>query len=353
MEEKKLRKIRLSNEYISSFSLQISLLIHAGINIADGLFLLMEDENDKDIRDLLEFLANKVDEGHQLSDAMRESNAFPSYVVNMAATGEETGRTEAAFNSLTEYYEGQRELNDRIRNAVLYPAILMVLMLIIIGVLLVKVLPIFNTVYNQLGGSLSGIAAGLLGLGKGIHKALPVIMGILIVAIVLGIIIMFSNAVRSKFHEVFVRYFGDTGLTRKIATSRFASALSMGMMSGLPMEEALKSAMSFTSESRGGKTRYNNCMEKLEAGSPLADALRDAKIFAPMYCRMLALGVKSGAGDTVMAEIARRLQDEVTAEIDIRVGRIEPTIVIVTSVIVGIILLSVMLPLMNIMSAIG
>ena len=101
MEEKKIRKIRLSNEYISSFSLQISLLIHAGINIADCLFLLMEDENDKDIRDLLEFLANKVDEGHQLSDAMRESNAFPSYVVNMAATGEETGRTEAAFNSLT------------------------------------------------------------------------------------------------------------------------------------------------------------------------------------------------------------------------------------------------------------
>lgn len=346
-------KLTLSNEYLSAFSLQLSLLIHAGISIADGLHLLKEDEKNNRIKEMLSQMAEEVDDGCQLSEAMRRSNAFPEYVINMAATGEQTGRTEDAFRALTQHYESQRQLRERVRNAIAYPIMLLILMLIIIAVLLVEVLPIFSSVYKQLGGRMTGMAAGLLKTGYGIQKALPVILICVAIVIGIGLCIWFSKGLRAALVKAYHKFFGEYGIVKKISMARFASALAMGMMSGLPMEEALRTAMSFNEESSKTHKRYEECLKRLEDGSPLADALKESKVFAPMYCRMIALGVKSGAGDSIMEEIAKRLEDDATRAIDEKVARIEPTIVIVTSIIVGVILLSVMIPLMNIMSTIG
>ncbi len=348
-----MKKITLSNEYLSAFTLQMSLLIHAGINLADGLHLLAEDEKYQSIKNLLLYLAEEMDDGIQLSDAMRNSESFPEYVVNMTATGEVTGRTEAAFQSMTKHYETQRQLNNRVRSAIMYPLVLLILMLLIIGILLVKVLPIFNTVYKQLGGSLKGMAAGLLNLGKGIGNALPVIAVVMGIILLVVIVLAISNSLRRQVLSIYKRWFGDRGITKKVGVARFASALSMGMMSGLPMEDAWRSAMNFNEESNKVKLRYEKCLVDLEGGLPLADALKKAEVFAPMYCRMIALGIKSGAGDSIMEEVANRLEEDAMSAIDEAVGRIEPTIVIVTSILVGIILLAVMLPLMNIMATIA
>ncbi|MCR4955944.1 MAG: type II secretion system F family protein [Lachnospiraceae bacterium] len=348
-----MKRISLSDEYLSAFTLQMSLLLHAGINVADGLHLLAEDEKNKSIKELLLELADDVDDGKQLSEAMENSGCFPSYMVNMTYTGEMTGRGEESFKAMAEHYESQRQLNDRIRRAVTYPLVLLVLMLLIIGILLVKVLPIFNTVYQQLGGQLTGMAAGLLGVGEGLKNSLPVLGVILAIVLLAVIIIGCVKSVRYKVERGYRKHFGGKGILKKVGMARFASALSMGMMSGLPMEEALEMAMNFNEEADATKARYEQCLSKLKDGEPIAGALRDTEIFAPMYCRMLALGVRSGAGDSIMEEISKRLEEDAVNAIDDRVSRIEPTIVIVTSIIVGIILLAVMLPLMNIMSTIA
>lgn len=348
-----MKKITLSNEYLSAFTMQLSLLIHAGINLADGIHLLAEDEGSESVKQLLVTLGEKMDDGMQLSEAMAQTGVFPEYMVHMARTGEQTGRTEEAFRSMAEHYESQRQLSDRIKSAILYPVVLLILMLIIIGILLVRVLPIFHTVYQQLGGSLTGVAAGLLGVGEGLKASLPIIGILMGVIILFGFIMMFSNGMRAKVVKQYKKFFGSKGISRKIGTARFASAMSMGMMSGLPMEEALKMAMSFYEESPKVKAIYEDCLNRLHSGEPLADALRQSGVFASLYCRMLAVGIRSGAGDVVMEEIAERLQEDAQSAIEDTVAKIEPTIVIVTSIMVGIILLAVMLPLMNIMVTIG
>lgn len=348
-----MKKIKLSNDYLSAFCLQISLLLHAGISIGDGLHMLAEDEEDPQAKEMLSMMGAQVDDGLQISDVMEQNGCFPDYVVYMTRTGEETGRTEAAFKALSDYYEEQRQLSERIRSALLYPVVLLILMLLIIGVLLIRVLPIFNTVYKQLGGSMTGIAAGLLQFGDVLRTALPVIgvvMG-LVAAVVL--VLYFSDSLRGKVAGLVKRQLGDRGIFHKVGMARFASALSMGMMSGLSMEEAMRTAMGFHEESPKVKAGYEQCLKNLEDGEPLAESLKKAGVFPNLYCRMLSLGVKSGAGDDIMAEIARRLEDDASQSIDGVVTRIEPTIVIVTSILVGVILLSVMIPLMNIMASIG
>ena len=348
-----MKKLTLSREYLAAFALQMSFLVHAGINMADGIHLLAEDERNPRIKNLMENIALQMDDGVPLSDAMRNSGGFPEYVINMTITGEATGRIETAFQAMAEHYETQRQFNQRIRSAILYPIILMSLMLIIIGILLIKVLPIFESVYQQLGGKLEGIGAGLFRLGQAMNGALPAIGVIAVAVLALGLIIWYSAPVRNCLVRGYKRLFGDRGLTRKVGMARFASALSMGMLSGLLIEDSMRMAMNFHEESPGIRKRYEACLQKLEAGEPLAEALNEAKIFSPLYCRMIAIGVKSGAGDSVMAEIAKRLEIDAMQAIDETVAKIEPTIVIFTSVIVGVILLSVMLPLLNIMSTIA
>ena len=348
-----MKKIILSNEYISAFCLQIALLMHAGINLADGIHMLAEDETDEKSKELLQFLAGELDDGIQLSEAMAETGCFPDYVINMAATGEGTGRTEQAFKALADYYDNQKQLNDRIRSALVYPIVLLFLMVIIIGILLVQVLPIFNKVYNQLGSSMDGMAGGLLKLGQGLSNFLPVIGVVVGAFAVTAILILYNSKVRNVVISWFRRHFGEYGLNRKISMARFASAFTMGMLSGLPMEEAMKLAAAFHQDVPQANERYELCLRLLEQGEPLAEAMRTAKIFEPLYCRMLALGIKSGNGDDVMEEISRRLNDDAAQSIEELVSKVEPTIVIVTSIIVGIILVAVMLPLMNIMTSIG
>ena len=148
---------QVSKEEIASLCLELSLLLHAGVETGSALYLLAEEGEQVE---LLSDLAKRVDEGAPSMRPLRESGAFPIYVYGLVEVGERTGRTEEALSALARYYEGRVRLARRIRSALLYPAVMLALMLVVIGVLLVKVLPIFDDVYASLGGRLSGVAGG-------------------------------------------------------------------------------------------------------------------------------------------------------------------------------------------------
>lgn len=344
---------KLSNDYVSSFCLEMSLLMHAGIGTEDGLYLLMEDEEDVSVKKMLRSMADKVADGYSFSTAIRETGRFPKYVSDMLETGEQTGRQEQSFRSLSDYYDRQNQLANQVRSALLYPSILLVLMLIILVVLLVKVLPVFNQVYEQLGGTLGTTAGMLLSLGQWIDRCMPVFCIVIGMLVVVGALLAAVPALRHFIIEKYKVVFGDTGITKQLSEAQFAAAMSMGMRSGLNTEEAFRTAMLFHSSTKKAEKRYEKCLEMLEMGEPLAECFKQNKILDVVYCRILELGAKSGTSDTAMEEIARRMDDSVQMAIQRKVGRIEPTIVIITSLLVGVVLIAVMLPLINIMSSIG
>lgn len=344
-----MRKKNLTDVELSAFCLELALLLHAGYPMAEGLHLLYEESGSP----MLSKLCNRMDEGSSLAGALRESGAFPDYLCHMAETGERTGRAEAAFRSLSAYYENRRQLGKRIRSALLYPAVLLLLMLLVIVVLLAKVLPVFDEVFRQLGGSMTGLAGGMLCFGQMLDGALPILAVLMLMMVGVIAAVVASDSLRQFFLRSWQRRFGDRGIGESVAASRFAAALSMGLMSGLPLEEALRAAAVFHDENPVLRRRMEDCIARLERGGGLAEALRESHVLPAAYCRMLALGIRSGSGDTVMEEISRRMESDAADAIETLVSRVEPTMVLLTSLMVGVILLSVMLPLMNIMSAIG
>ena len=341
-------KRTLSYGEIAEVSLELSLLLHAGVGTGDALYLLGEDSPHKK---LLSAMADEVDGGAALASAMRSSAAFPTYACGLVEVGERTGRTEEALAALSRYYEDRVRMDRRVRSALLYPAVMLALMLVVIGVLLVKVLPIFDDVYASLGTRLTGVAAGLLTVGRWLEGALPVFWAVLAALVLIGFLFTAVGPLRRSLVSFWQRGHGDRGVSRKLNNARLAQAMAMGMASGLPLEEAL--GLSAGLVEGGARRRCEDCRKRLDNGEALSAALKASGLLPASQSRLLELGQRGGAGDASMEKIARDLSEEGEAALDALVGRVEPALVLVCSVLVGLILLSVMLPLMHIMSAIG
>lgn len=342
----------ISHGELSSLCLELSMLFHSGVGTGDALTLLAE-ESDPAYQTMLTDMASRVDFGSTLSAAMRESGRFPAYVCGLVEVGERAGRTEEALSALARYYERRARLDRRIKSALLYPAVMLLLMLVVIGVLLMRVLPIFDDVYASLGGRLTGVAGGLLTLGRWLDGAMPVLWVLMAAVTVFLTAFAALPSFREKLTALWRNSHGDKGVARKMNDARLAQALSMGMASGMPVEEALELASGLLDDVPQTKERCLECRARLEQGERLAAAMRGSDLLPSRACRLLELGQRSGTGDAAMEKIADDLSEESEAALEDRVSRVEPALVLVCSILVGLILLSVMLPLMHIMSAIG
>ena len=346
-------KKMLTNGEISAFCMGLSLLIHSGVGVGDGLALLAEEETDGQYKEMLSDLADSADNGVSLAEAVKKCGRFPDYVCGLLEVGDRSGRTEEALTALSRYYEDRARLDHQVKSALLYPAILLIIMLAVIAVLLIKVLPVFNEVYAYLGASLTGIAGGLLSLGRALDAAMPVLCVILGLVVLFLILFSAVPSFREKLTGAWRSRMGDRGVSRKINTACFAQSLSMGLSSGLPLEEALTLAGSLLEGVPSAKARCDDCKKRLESGESLSAAMKASGALPNAECRLLEIGLRSGTGDAAMEQIARRLSEESETALEESVARVEPALVMVTSVLVGIILLAVMLPLMNIMTSIG
>lgn len=345
--------LELTNRELSDLCRELALLLHAGVGVADGLYLLAEEEMEQIKKQMLTQLAQRVEEGFFLYQAFEDAACFPVYVTGLLQIGERVGRTEETLNALAAYYEQRERMNRQVRSALTYPAILLLLMMVVIVVLLSQVLPVFNDIYASLGGRLTGVAGGLLLVGQVLDRGMPVLCGILAVVLLVFGAFFLHRGFHNKIITFWNAHWGDRGVSKAMNNARFAQALAMGFSSGLTLEESVDLAALLLKDVPAAVKRCEECRGLLDRGETLAHALDETGLMSTASCRLLTLGMRGGTGDSVMEEIARRMQEEAQMELESKVAKIEPALVLVTSVLVGVILLSVMLPLMNIMTAIG
>ena len=333
--------------------MELYILLQSGITFGDGILMIQDDEPDKEGKALLQKLIDSLENGNQLSTALRESKCFPMYMTSMVEIGEKTGRLTETMKALSEYYDNQDRVKESIKNAVLYPAILLVLMVAVVIVLLVKVLPIFNGVFKQMGTQMSPLAARFMQFGEWLEGAAVTIAVVVFVITAVVVVSCVIPALRKKIASTFKNIVGARGIFGEIATAHFTSAMALSLASGLDAEKSVRMAADVSGGAKSVDEKHKICLDALNTGVTLAEAMRDSKILSARDSRMLSLGSRSGTTDTVIADISRRAERNVQDAIDRIVSKIEPTLVIVTSIIVGVILFSVMSPLMNIMTSIG
>lgn len=322
--------------------------MQSGIPLEEGIGMLLEEEHDSIAADELKKIQDAMRAGAPLYEALTQTEHFPPYLMEMVKIGEKTGSLDRVLRSLSRHYEHQAETRQSLQNAVLYPAVLTGMLLVVIVILVTKVLPIFDDVYRQLGATMSGAASAILRFGQALCAYwLPV------VAVIAGLLLAALAAARLSQGQRFLRnLLLPKRLRRLIVEERFATAMAMTVASGFDVDEALAMSADLCGDEEMTK-EISDCRNQMAGGTTFSEAVTNSKVLQGLPARMLAVGFRTGAADTVLMDIAERTQRRILEETDNLIGRIEPTLVIIMSVLVGIILLAVMLPLMGVLSTLG
>ncbi len=328
-------------------------LYHAGVGAGDALTLLARDAQADGEREQLTGMAAAADAGASLAGAFRQAEGFPDYLCALLEVGDQTGKTEQTLYALASHYEQRGRMERRLRSALVYPCVLLLVLLAVAGALLMWVLPVFNDVYARLGSSLTGVAGGLLLVGNWLRQALPGLGLGLVLLTVATVLLLKRTGLRGTLVRLWRKYRSPQGAAQQLDNARVAQALALGMGSGMNDEQALELALGLAPEHTRGRDLCRQCLDLLQSGQGLAAAARQTGLLPAADCRLLDAGVRAGRGEVVMEQIASRLLEQGEEALERTVSRIEPALVAVTCALVGGVLLTVMLPLMHILSGIG
>lgn len=340
----------MDNGRLSVLCTELSEILRSGITPAEGFLIISEQETDGRLRPAYESLCRQLMDGSSVGAAMRGAGVFPEYMLRMISIAEQTGALEKMLRELSEYYERQERLRRTIRSTVSYPLLLSVVVLAVFLVFLTEVLPVFDKVFGQIGADMLPAAVVFLNIGLWLAKAKWWIIGMVSALAAAAITIRLVPSVNGKISAAAGRMFSGTKTGRKISASRLANVISLAVSGASDINEALELSGEFASGFERDE-RLEKCRKLVMDGSSFAESAQKSGLFEPVYCRMLYIGERSGSTETIMRDIARRSEEDMEAALDRLTGRIEPIAVTVLSLFVGLLLLSVMLPLVGIMSA--
>lgn len=343
-----MKSIKLSNTYMSYFCLELHLLINAGISVSNAISLICEKEQRKEYQTLLMRLNNIIDNGYLLSDALRETKVFDKYMIDMIELGEKTGHLDKVLKALSKYYERLYQVERSIKNAIAYPAISLVLIVVIAGILVTKVLPIFEKIFTQMGRSMPPLALFLLDVGAVLNSYWYILCTFLIIALVLFWVMMKKNRPQSGLSRIkFTR-----SINTQICSSRFLTTMALALSSGMDIDDSLSLADRIMSDSKVS-AKIEKCKTSISEGSSFPDAVMETGLIDSTQGHIIQIAFRTGQIDSVFEELAQRMEVKVDQSIDSFINMIEPTFVIGMCIVIGTILLSAILPLIEIMTSIS
>lgn len=349
-----MKRVLSSNERIV-FCEQMAMILKSGLSVTEGLMMMKEDTEEQypAQRELFETLEKRMEEKGMLHEVLEETGAFPDYMIHMIRIGEETGNLDEVMDGLAVYYEREEAIKQDIKSAVTYPLLMLAMMGIIVLVMVIKVLPVFAQVYEQLGGQMTGIAAVLLKAGAAIRTYYGWIILVAILAGTGALWLSGTDKGRKFMRNTSRHFFAIRRIMRQMSLARFASGLSMALRSGMNYEDAFQMLEMLLEEDAEMKKNMEACVDKINTGETLSRAAVEAGILTGLDARLVSIAEKTGETDRALNEVAARADDEVTGRIQNVISVLEPSLVAFLSVLVGGILLSVMVPLMGILSSIG
>lgn len=334
---------------LNVFCEQIALVLKAGISVYEGICILQEEASSPAEEALYQGIVASMDDYVSFPNALEDSGAFPAYMVQMVSIGELSGRLDTVLEQLGRYYKREQAMKDAVRYAVSYPMMMMVMMGIVIAVLVAKVLPIFNEVFADLGSELTGFSKNVMDLGLALSGSLTVIMAVFIAILLIALLALRTNIGKKYFAQFQQKFFLTKKLTYKIAVSRFASGMSLMLASGLDTQQSIEMVAPLVTHDEVS-AKIAKISADIAEGQTFAQAMAANGIFSQTYHRMLGIGERTGNVDEVIENISQRYETEIETTLGNLIAIIEPSLVAVLSIVVGIILLAVMLPLMSIMS---
>jgi type IV pilus assembly protein PilC len=343
---------KFTSEEISLFCDQIAMFLNGGIPIHEGIHILYGEMEDNRTKERMKIILNNLNQNYSFCHSLEETKAFPEYMMSMVRIGEATGKLEEIMRSLSIYYERESIIKSNIRSAIIYPIVLFTIMATIMLVLVFKILPFFESMFLELNAEVANATESIMDFGVTLGRTAAIAMAILLV-----VILLLGLWYQTKQGEHILNQLSEKlkllrNLANLMATGKFVSSMALLISSGMEHEEAMMLA-SKTSSNRELRQKVLKCKELIRGKMPFETALRKAELIVGMEARMLSVSAKSGLMDTALTKLGEQFDRKITVALNKKVMFIEMCLSIMLTLIIGIVLISVMMPLISMLSSIG
>jgi type IV pilus assembly protein PilC len=343
---------RVKLKEVAVFSRQFATMINSGLSLLRSLNILAEQTESKPLAEVVNQVRIDVEKGSSLSQAMsKHPKVFNRLYVAMVRAGEVGGALDSVLMRLADTLEKQVELRRKVKSAMTYPCVVAFLVLVIVTAMLLFVIPMFQGIYKQLGGTLPAPTQVLINISNVCRNFWYIIFGVEIGAAIAFRKWINSEEGRKQWDAIKLKVpiFGK--LVRKTALARFSRTLSALVRSGVPILESLD-IVAETAGNHVVATAVRETQAAVKRGDPLSKKLEEHPVFPPMVVQMMAVGEETGALDEMLDKIADFYDQEVEATVDALTSLIEPLLIVVMGVCVGGMIISLYLPMFNIIKLI-
>jgi type IV pilus assembly protein PilC len=333
------------------FSRQFATMIEAGLSVVTALVILEQQTDDKPLAIIIDDVREQVEGGSLLSEAMaRHPETFSRLYIAMVEAGEAAGVLDVVLDRVAIQIEKEQKIKRRVKGAMIYPSVVLTFATLVMTGLLMFLVPIFVKIFSQLGGQLPTLTLLVLHASNLLRGWWYVIFPLLG-----GTIFGFfrwkkTEAGRQAWDRFKLKIPMQIGsVVRKIAMARFSRTLSTLIASGVDIMRALE----ITAQTSGNwvvEAETLKIRERVRDGAPIAQPMVDSEIFPPMVGQMVKIGEETGELEKMLSKVADFYEDEVDASIQALTSIIEPLMMIGVGVMVGIIVISMYLPMFKLLS---
>lgn len=350
--EKNKRKVRaLPPRDIAGFCLQIAMLLEAGVPLYDGVQIMMGEASDPAEQAILRRMVEGLEERLPFSRVLEQSGLFPPYVSSMAEVGESTGTLDTVMKDLSGYYSREAEIKESLKNAMVYPFLMLIISCLVLYVLAIKVMPVFETVFLQLGIEMNPLTRTALDWVGWISGA-GVLLAVIVLLVAGGIRLLRRFGVHMEVPGWLQHFLDQQNLSQLIGIRRLTGASALALKSGMDIAEGMEMACGLTGNGIIAQKAVD-CCNQLHAGEALGDVIQSTELFGSLHRQMIRVGIKAGRLESILEKVGADYDDMIDSRLERFLGRLEPALIGALSVVTGGMLLLVMLPLMSVITSIG
>jgi type IV pilus assembly protein PilC len=344
---------KVTGKNLAVFTRQFATMIDAGLPLIQGLDILSAQEPNPTLKKALARVKGDVESGSTLSNALKKHpKIFTELYVSLVAAGEMGGMLDTILNRLAIYIEKAEKLKSKVKGALVYPSVVLIISFIVIAVLLIFVIPVFTEMFEGLGGELPALTQGVVDLSDFLRFN--------IVYILIAVAALWFAFVRFKATEkgriivdktaLGIPVFGS--LLKKSGVANFTRTLGTMTSSGVPILDGL-GIVAATAGNKIIEKAILDTRTSISEGKTIAEPLSKSGIFPPMVTQMISVGESTGALDTMLSKIADFYEDEVDAAVDALTSLIEPFMMVFLGGTIGTMLAAMYLPIFKMAGAIG
>lgn len=344
------KKVKLEDLVI--FARQLSTMVDAGVPLLNAFSILAEQTESRNLQEVLAKVRGDIETGSSFSDSVKKYPiVFSDLFINMVRAGESSGTLDEILDRLATYYEKTNRLIKKVKAALVYPVVVIIMAIAITALLLLKVVPVFEDIFADFGSELPVPTQILVTVSNLLREYFFIDLVIFALAVFLAGRYIKTEKGRLAFDRLRLKLPIVGKLIRKIAVSKFTRTLSTLTKSGVPILTALE-IVEKTTGNKVIEVAMSDVRDSIKEGERIAEPLSRSRVFPPMVVRMIAIGEETGELEKMLAKISDFYDEQVETAVSGLTSMIEPLLIAFLGIVVGSIIICMFLPIFRLTSII-